>query len=168
MVIKNALDKGRVPVAISGCLLGEKSRHDLGDKSIPEITDALADRFAWVSFCPEMEIGLGAPREKLNLTVTGGPVRLVGEESGIDYTQIMERYALGRIKELAHVCGYIFKSKSPSCGLTDNKGIFSRIVSIHFPEIPVVDEGGLSSAEGRESFMEKVLIYQKGRRLSNV
>ncbi|VAX18268.1 hypothetical protein MNBD_NITROSPINAE02-1049 [hydrothermal vent metagenome] len=167
MVTKGPAGKNRIPVAISGCLLGEKSRYDLSDKSIPSITDALADHFTWVPFCPEMEIGLGAPREKLNLTVTGAEVRLTGDESGIDYTRKMERHAMARVKDLSHVCGYILKSKSPSCGLSGDTGIFSRIVLTRFPGIPMVDEGGLDNDEGRKSFVEKVFIYHRERRLSN-
>lgn len=164
---KESAHGAKIPVAISSCLLGSKSRYDLSDKSIPEITNRLADHFLWVSFCPEMKIGLGAPREKLNLIVKGNEKRIIGDESGIDYTHKMAHSIVTRMDELDNVCGYIFKSKSPSCGISGDTGIFSEFVSKRFPKMPMTDENELSNNGGMESFIEKVFAYHRGEHLSN-
>ena len=109
----------RIKVGVSSCLLGEKVRWDGDHKRDETVKKLLWKFFEWVPTCPEVEIGMGIPRETVQLTGNPRAPRMVGKTTGTDWTQRMTRYADKRSRELAKmdVCGYIFKSKSPSCGI---------------------------------------------------
>src|SRR2546423_1752383 len=110
---------GPIRVGISMCLLGERVRYDGGHKLDRFLTDVLAKYVEFVPVCPEVEIGLGTPREPIHLVEVAGEIRLRGVESDIDHTTAMRRYARRRVDELAKLdlCGYILKKDSPSCGM---------------------------------------------------
>ncbi|MCB1163531.1 DUF523 domain-containing protein, partial [bacterium] len=57
----------RMPVGVSTCLLGENVRYDGGHKRSRFLTNVLDPYVRWVSVCPEFELGLGIPREPLQL-----------------------------------------------------------------------------------------------------
>src|SRR5918994_7519218 len=71
-------------VGISACLLGEKVRYDGGDKRHGLLLDVLGRRVMWVPVCPEVEIGMGTPREPVQLVRRAGGVRLLTTHTGID------------------------------------------------------------------------------------
>ena len=56
-----------IRIGISTCLLGEKVRFDGGHKHDRYLTHTLGEYFQWVPVCPEVELGLGTPRETLRL-----------------------------------------------------------------------------------------------------
>src|SRR5580692_3199182 len=76
----------RPRVGVSSCLLGEEVRFDGGHKRFRFLTDELGLYVDWVPYCPEMEIGLGAPREPIRLTADG---RLVNRSGTADHTVAM-------------------------------------------------------------------------------
>ena len=96
-------------VGVSSCLLGEEVRFNGGHKRYRFLTDVLAPYVDWVPYCPEMEIGLGTPREPIRLTAAG---RLVNRGGTADHTAAMAALPLP-----ADLDGYVFKAKSPSCGI---------------------------------------------------
>ncbi len=96
-------------VGVSSCLLGEEVRFNGGHKRYRFLTDELAPYVDWVPYCPEMEIGLGTPREAIRLTAAG---RLVNRGGTADHTGAMAALPLP-----ADLDGYVFKAKSPSCGI---------------------------------------------------
>src|SRR5512146_2137694 len=121
-----------ISIGISSCLLGQKVRYDGGHKRDEFIVDTLGRYVEWVPVCPELEMGLGVPREPIHLIANDSPdarrfrpsrrdapIRLVGVKSGVDHTAAMEKYAKRRLDALEKMdlCGYILKKDSPSCGL---------------------------------------------------
>jgi uncharacterized protein YbbK (DUF523 family)/uncharacterized protein YbgA (DUF1722 family) len=108
-----------VRVGISRCLLGERVRYDGGHKHDPFLTETLARYVEFVPVCPEVEVGMGTPREPIRLVELGGEIRLRGVRSDIDHTAEMRRYARRRARELAacNLSGFVLKKDSPSCGM---------------------------------------------------
>ena len=108
-------------IGISSCLLGEAVRHDGGHKRDAYLVETLGPLVEWVPVCPEVEVGLGTPREPIRLVrdaSRSGGVRLVSR-SGKQLTARMQRFARGRLRALARagLSGYILKKDSPSCGM---------------------------------------------------
>jgi len=168
-----------VKIGVSECLLGEKVRYDGGHKLDRFIRDTLGQFVEYVPVCPEVECGLSAPREPMRLAGNPESPRLVTIHSGIDHTDRMRRWGEGRLRELAdrNLCGYIFKSRSPSCGIERIKvydaagrviaaagaGIWARMVMDRFPLLPAEDEGRLHDPALRERFIERVFVYHRWR-----
>jgi len=166
----------KIKIGISSCLLGEKVRYDGGHKLDRYITDTLGQFFEWVPVCPEVEYGLSVPREEMHLMGNLGSPRLVTIHTGIDHTEGMLKWAKKKLKELEkeELCGFIFKSKSPSSGIGGVKvytfsgvpsqkgvGIFGGAFIQYFPLIPVIDEGRLHDPNLRENFIERVFVYKR-------
>ena len=170
-------------IGISSCLLGEIVRYDGGHKRDPYLVETLGRLVEWVPVCPEVEAGLGTPREPIRLVRdsgrTGG-VRLVSR-SGARLTGRMERYARGRLRSLAKadLSGYILKKDSPSCGMErvkvwngdgqaaerNGRGIFAAELVRQYPNLPVEEEGRLHDPVLRENFFERVFAYRRLRAL---
>ncbi len=166
----------RIRIGVSSCLLGNKVRYDGNHRRDPYIADVLGRFFEFVPVCPEVECDMGVPREPIHLVGDPQNPRLVGRESGIDHTERMHTWATARLEALARrgLCGFIFKSKSPSSGMTrvkvhgeDGKvrrtgvGIFARRFMERFPLLPVEEESGLYDIERRENFIERVFIMHR-------
>ncbi|MBN2433095.1 MAG: DUF1722 domain-containing protein [Acidobacteria bacterium] len=170
----------KIRIGISSCLLGEKVRFDGQHKWDRYITGTLGQFFEWVPVCPEVEYGLPIPRETLRLVGDPQAPRLMTGKTKIDHTDGMLRWADGRLQELSKndLSGFIFKSKSPSSGMSGIKvyraedgmpigrgtGIFAGAFMRRFPLIPVIDEGRLHDLNLRENFIEKVFVYHSWQR----
>ncbi|NWF52308.1 MAG: DUF523 domain-containing protein [Nitrospirae bacterium] len=170
----------KIKIGISSCLLGEKVRYDGGHKLDRYITETLGMYFEWVPVCPEVEYGLPVPREEMHLVGDPETPRLVTVHTGVDHTIGMLKWAEKKIKELAYenLCGFIFKSKSPSSGIGGVKvytptgipgskgvGIFGGTFIRHFPLIPVTDDVRLQDPILREDFIEMVFVYKRWKKL---
>jgi uncharacterized protein YbgA (DUF1722 family)/uncharacterized protein YbbK (DUF523 family) len=168
----------KIKLGISTCLLGEKVRFDGGHKWDRFLTDTLGKYVVYVPVCPEVECGFGIPREAFRLVGDPQNPRLVTSRTNIDHTDRMVQWAQKRVAELEkeNLCGYIFKSGSPSSGLERVKvydrnnvpaktgvGIFSRIFMEHFPLLPVEDEGRLNDPKLRENFIERIFTLRRWR-----
>jgi uncharacterized protein YbgA (DUF1722 family)/uncharacterized protein YbbK (DUF523 family) len=168
----------KIKLGVSACLLGKKVRYDGGHKRDRFITDILSRYVEYVPVCPEVECGLGTPRETLRLVGDPASPSLVTTKTNLDHTSRMLRYARKRIAELRKedLCGFIFKSKSPSSGMERvkvynekgipvNKGIglFARVFMERFPLIPVEDEGRLHDPKLRENFIESIFTLKRWR-----
>ncbi|MCK4572963.1 MAG: DUF523 domain-containing protein, partial [candidate division Zixibacteria bacterium] len=106
-------------IGISSCLLGREVRYDAGHKHDRYLTDILGRHVRFVPVCPEIEVGMGVPREAVQLEGVPESPRMIGTQTGIDWTVRMTRYAKRRVrqKDIADLCGFILKSRSPSCGM---------------------------------------------------
>jgi uncharacterized protein YbgA (DUF1722 family)/uncharacterized protein YbbK (DUF523 family) len=168
----------KMRLGISACLLGENVRYDGGHKRDRFLTDTLGQYIEYVPVCPEMECGLGVPRESMHLEGDPDSPRLVTTHSKQDMTDRMVKWARKRVEELEKndLCGFIFKSNSPSSGMervrvynekgTSIKkgvGIFARIFMDLFPLLPVEDEGRLHDPELRENFIERIFTLKMWR-----
>lgn len=164
---------------MSSCLLGRKVRYDGQHKRSAFLVDVLGPFVEWVPVCPELELGLGVPREPIRLVGTPSAPRLVAERSGVDHTEAMQRYAHARVRELEalELSGWVTKKDSPSCGLErvrvhtgrggpprrDGVGMFVRVLREELPLLPIEEEGRLEDPALRESFLESIFAYARWR-----
>lgn len=169
-----------IRVGVSACLLGQPTRYDGGHKHDRYLTDTLGRFFTFVPVCPEVESGLPVPREAMRLVGDPERPRLVGVQSGQDFTERLETFSARRVEELAgeDLLGFIFKSKSPSSGMARVKvygekgspvikgvGLFARAFMARFPLTPVEEEGRLNDPGLRENFIERVFALARLREL---
>ena len=172
--------KTTIRLGISQCLLGDKVRYDGGHKLDRFLTDTLGNYVEYVPVCPEVECGFGVPRESLRLVGDPKAPRLVTSRTKEDYTERMLAWARRRVVELERedLCGYIFKSNSPSSGMErvrvynekgmpvkSGVGIFARAFMEHFPLLPVEEEGRLHDPKLRENFIECIFVFKRWREL---
>ncbi len=168
----------KIKLGISACLLGEKVRHDSGHKLDRFLRDTLGQWVQYVPVCPEVECGLPTPREAMRLVGDSENPRLVTNNAGIDYTEKMKAWGAERLKELEKedLCGFILKSRSPSCGIKRIKvynvrgkpvkkgvGLWARMFIDHFPLLPVEDESRLHNPVLRENFIERIFVFRRWR-----
>jgi len=166
-------------LGVSACLLGEKVRHDGGHKRDASLLATLGRVATWVPVCPEMAIGLGTPREPVNLVETRRGVRMIATESRTDHSDAMRRWARAHLDELARLDlhGFVLKSKSPSCGVfgvklhdargrvlhADARGLFAHELIERFARMPVEEEERLRDPKIRAAFVRRVRAYAAGR-----
>jgi uncharacterized protein YbgA (DUF1722 family)/uncharacterized protein YbbK (DUF523 family) len=166
----------KIKLGVSSCLLGERVRYDGGDKRDRFLTDTLGAYVDWVLVCPEVESGLSVPREAMHLVGDVEAPRLVTIRTGVDHTSRMRQWAKKKVTSLAaeDLCGFVFKSRSPSSGMRGVKiyspegipistgsGIFAKAFQDRFPLLPVEDEGRLHNPGLRENFIERVFVYKR-------
>ena len=173
--------RNRPRVGISRCLLGDAVRYDGGHKRDSRLVEALGPYVEWVSVCPEVEVGMGTPREPIHLVSAGegvtppdASVRLIAVRSGVDWTGPMREWSRRRVRELARLglCGYVLKADSPSCGLRDvqvthgglvtstGRGLFAQALVDGIPDLPVEEETHLHDQRACENFLERVFAYR--------
>jgi len=170
----------KVRLGISTCLLGENVRYDGGHKRDRFIIETLGQFVEFVPVCPEVECGLPVPRESMHLEGNPESPRLVTTRTKIDHTERMVNWAGKRVRELKKekLCGFIFKSNSPSSGMERVKiynqdgmaqktgvGMFARAFMDHFPLIPIEEDGRLHDIRLRENFIERIFALKRWREL---
>src|SRR3954463_11912079 len=169
-----------IRVGISACLLGDEVRYDGGHKRDAFLTTVLGPLVEWVKVCPEVECGMGTPREAMRLVDEDGRIRMLTVRTAVDHTARMTAYARRRVAELTdeNLSGYVLKKDSPSCGMTRVKlyqgagaptrtgvGLFARALLERHPDLPVEEEGRLNDSRIRENFVERVFAYRRLRDL---
>ncbi len=169
-------DATKIRIGISSCLLGKKVRFDAGHKHDRYVTDVLGPFVKFVPVCPEIEVGMGVPREAVRLVGDAENPRMVGNRSEEDWTERMNSYASRRVKrkDLAELSGFILKNRSPTCGMERVKvyvshghsqrkgtGLFAAALLSQFPDLPIEEEGRLTDAELRENFVERIFAYRR-------
>ncbi|MCP4579800.1 MAG: DUF523 and DUF1722 domain-containing protein [Deltaproteobacteria bacterium] len=170
----------KIRLGVSMCLPGESVRYDGGHARDPYVTETLGQYMAFVPVCPEMEAGLGLPREPIRLEGDPDSPRVKTINTRKDLTETMSTWAQLRVRELEkeELCGFIFKSKSPSCGMERVKvhtekgmpvkkgvGVFAKAFMEHFPLIPVEEDGRLHDPQLRENFIERIFTLKRWRQL---
>ena len=169
-----------IRIGVSACLLGQEVRYDGGHKRDPFLVETFGRYVEWVHVCPEVEVGLGTPRDPIRLERDGKGVRLVNPKTGTDLTRKMRTYATRRVAALGgqNFCGYILKKDSPSCGMErvrvydgkgvpsrNGRGLFAEALLRRCPNLPVEEEGRLNGPRLRENFVERVFAYRRLRSL---
>ncbi|OGW52855.1 MAG: hypothetical protein A2Z46_07855 [Nitrospirae bacterium RBG_19FT_COMBO_55_12] len=162
----------KIKLGISSCLLGENVRYDGGNKLDQYLMDTFGHIVEWAPFCPEVEAGLFVPREPMQLVREARGTRLITIETKQDRTDILTRWAERKLKQLEQegIRGFVFKARSPSCGVRDAElfssagtsigiraGLFSEAFMIRFPSLPVEDEERLRDPGIKEKFLERIL-----------
>lgn len=164
-------------VGISSCLLGNEVRYDGGHKLLPLLKEQLGGLFTFLPLCPEDECGLGTPREPMSLVRTESGIRLIANCSKRDFTESLEQWIDATRKSFKdkNLCGFILKTKSPSCGLGNVKlfnqeglilsdtfnGLFATALQESCPHLPIVEEGSLLDRARLDAFIEAVFSYQQ-------
>ena len=171
-------DQVKPRIGVSACLLGQRVRYDGSDKRQPWTDAELAERVEWLPVCPEVELGLGVPRETIQLEPGPSGIALLATQTRRDLTKAMREWAAARVEDLAAggLDGYIFKARSPSCGLGSARvigsnqtrdGLFAEAMRERFPELPLTDEEAISDAHGIERFL-RLAEAHRDRRLSHL
>ena len=163
-------------LGISACLLGQKVRFDGSHKREPFLIELFRKFVEWIPICPEVEVGMGVPRESVRLVGALTNPSMIAEKSGKDWTEAMNRFAAKRMREITenHLSGYVFKKNSPSCGMErvrvynskgmpvrQGRGLFAAALMNHWPLLPVEEEGRLNDLKLRGNFIERVFAYHR-------
>jgi len=173
-------------ILVSSCLLGNNVRYD-GQNTLDRwLTDQLGKHFELVPICPELLMGMGVPREPVNLILDqAGIVHMVSIKSKIDYTEKAHQVSEQIASEYAHqIFGMILQKKSPSCGVErvklynekdehmfnlknseKNRGLFAVHMMENFPMIPIIDSGRLYDNGEKENFLRQVMCYFRFKEL---
>lgn len=163
-------------LGISSCLTGNKVRYDGGHQYDRFSVEILGKHVEYIPVCPEAGCGLSIPREAMRLVATADGVRLLTRKTQIDITPQMLEWTDKQLEFLAQkpLCGFIFKSKSPSSGMTRVKiyseqglpvssgsGIFADAFMKRFPYLPVEEEGRLTDDGLRHSFLVRIFTMNR-------
>ena len=172
------MEQPRIKLGVSTCLTGQPVRYDGGHKLDRFLIHTLGQYVDYVPVCPETECGLSVPREAMRLTGDPSSPRLITINTGVDLTDQMVTWAEKRLTELADedLCGFVFKSRSPSSGMErvkvynsegmpvkNGRGIFAGMFMDRFPLIPAEDEGRLNDPLLRENFIERIFTLKRWR-----
>jgi len=170
----------KIRLGISSCLMGENVRYDGGHKLDRFLRDELGRYVDFVPVCPEVECGLSIPREAMRLVGEPADPRLLTRNTLIDHTDRMMKWTAKRLRELEKedLRGFVFKSRSPSSGMTGVKvfgetgtrirkgsGLFARAFMDRFRVLPVEDDSRLRDAGLRENFIERIFTYDRWRKM---
>jgi len=176
MTLNHSHTPEKIKIGISSCLLGNVVRYDAKHKRDDLIVEILLPDYELVAFCPEVAIGMGVPRPPMHLVrKPDGRVHALDiQDHQLDFTERLGAYAHQVCdSQLTGICGYIFKTKSPSCGLDsvkihtqnrdvesrDGKGIFAAVVQKKLPDLPVIDEQMFRNTNCRNAFLQQVKRY---------
>lgn len=166
-----AISNTKPLVGVSQCLLGDAVRYDGKSKANQIILEQLTAVFNLVAVCPEVEAGLSIPRPPVQLTGSIQNPKLTGrDDPTIDVTDIMQRYCETKPAELKHLAGFIFKSRSPSCGLNStpvfidgkcvtetSRGIFAKKLCANYPGLTVIEDIELENKTTLDNFIQSII-----------
>jgi uncharacterized protein YbgA (DUF1722 family)/uncharacterized protein YbbK (DUF523 family) len=170
----------RPRVVVSKCIEFDRCRYN-GLMISSEVVTSLKPHIEPIPICPEVEIGLGIPRDPVRIVSAEGTLKLLQPETGGDFTKNMMGFASGFLKSLRDVDGFILKSRSPSCGLKEVKiyptvdpgpaiakgnGFFGQAVLDAFPMVAIEDEGRLRNFRIREHFLSRLFTHARFRTVS--
>jgi uncharacterized protein YbgA (DUF1722 family)/uncharacterized protein YbbK (DUF523 family) len=169
--------RDRPTILISRCLEFDACRYD-GQKIPDDFVRLLKKYVHFLTVCPEVEIGLGTPRDTIRIEKHGDQNELIQPKTGRNLSGVMHAFANERVEKLPEIDGVILKAKSPSCGLkgipvykgtgkTQEKtsGFFAAKVKDRFGKFALEDEGRLNNARIREHFLTKLFTVWSFRTL---
>lgn len=162
-------------IVVSKCLGFEACRYN-GQIKKNDFVSSLKPYVDFITVCPEVEIGLGIPREPICVVSNKDGIELIQTSSGINLTEKMNDFSATFLSNLPPINGFILKGKSPSCGIRDCKiyvgkekasrvekgsGLFAGALLKKFPNTPTEDEGRLTNYKIREHFLIKLFTFFK-------
>lgn len=134
----------------------------------------------FIPICPEVELGLGVPRDPVRLVDLNGKEELIQPATGKILTQDMENFSQKFLESLPPIDGFILKNRSPSCGIknirvyngikdsrprNDGVGLFAAAVQSKYPYLAIEDEGRLNNFRIRENFLTKLFLLSEFRKI---
>ena len=169
----NAVAENRISLGVSSCLLGHKVRYDGDDKLNAIIEKDICTQFHCIPLCPEYAVGLGVPRNPVQLVQTNDSIHVLSvSDRSLNITALLQQYADFVSTALPQLSGYIFKARSPSCGLTDTpihdsnhreigtgRGMYAGQITHRNNALPVIDEIQLADPARRREFIRRVQSY---------
>ena len=168
--------KTKMKIAVSDCLLGTNCNYSAGHNKDDFIFSELGKFVEFIPFCPEI-LMLGTPRETIRLVKIEGNECVIGNVTGKDYTEELTKISkklIENIMQHGDICGFIFKSKSPSCGIERVKlysiknnslepyttaGVMAKMAMEHYPSLPIEDNNRLIDSWLRENFVMQLFAY---------
>ncbi|MDD1678311.1 MAG: DUF523 and DUF1722 domain-containing protein [Methanomicrobiales archaeon] len=168
-------------ILVSRCIEFEACRYN-GAMISSETVKKLQNIAEMYPVCPEMEIGLGVPREPIRLVEKGDMARLIQPATGRDITEEMHTFAEWFLKSLPPLDGFILKDRSPSCGLKNvpiyggigesepkirGNGLFAQEIVSRFPLIPLANERDLTGNRLRGHFLTQIYTIAEFRAVRN-
>lgn len=170
---------GRPRVVLSKCLELEACRYN-AQTIRSSVVRLLEPYVELVATCPEVEIGLGVPRDPIRLVHASHEDRrrLVQPSTGRDLTKRMTSFSHRFADATNDIDGLLLKSRSPSCGIKDVKlyagedgpvtgkgaGMFAAIMMERLPGVAIEDEGRLTNAELRHHYLTRIFASVALRR----
>ena len=160
-------------VVVSKCITFAPVRWD-SSIIASDFVEELKPHVNFIPICPEMEIGLGVPRNPIRIVFVNGENRLMQPSTGIDFTEKMNTFADSFLNSLKEVDGFILKSGSPSSGFKNVKvypkleksasiakgpGFFGKAVLQKFPYLAIEDERRLLNPRIKEHFLTKLFTF---------
>ncbi len=142
-----------------------------------DFVNKLKEFVEFIDLCPELDIGLGVPRQRIIIVWEQQSKRLIQPDTGRDLTEEMRQYTNQVLQDLKDIDGILLKSKSPSCGVGSAKmyykgaviqktdGFFAEASKNYFSELPIVDEGKLKDRDTRFHFLTRIFAYTDLREL---
>ncbi len=168
------------PIVVTSKCLGFDSCRYNGDMISAPFVQQLADHVHYLTVCPEVEIGLGTPRDPVRVVAGDAGWRLIQPTTRLDLTQRMAVFSQSYLDSLAAVDGFILKSRSPSCALKDTQihpsiekggvvgmgsGLFAQAVLERFRHVAIEDEDRLTNPGIREHFLTQLFVRARFRTL---
>lgn len=163
-------------LGVSSCLLGHRVRYDGNHRLDSFVLEELGACFDLLPICPEVAIGMGVPRPPIRLVLEAEGIHARGvDDPALDVTAELSAFALRTATSLGHLCGYVFKARSPSCGVgstpvwmpdgrsRQGSGLFSAALREALPLLPVVEDEDLRNPALRRDFLERVYAYEHRR-----
>ncbi len=157
-------------LVLSACLDLQPVRYN-GEIVRDEFVVKLRQYCQIIPVCPEVGIGLGVPRSKIHVYIENGDYRVFQPATGRDLTEKLLEFSHTFLESLPQVDGFLLKSKSPSCGVSNTKvykdrdakefygkgkGIFAMEVLKAYGDLPVEDEGRLHNHQIRDTFLSYI------------
>jgi uncharacterized protein YbgA (DUF1722 family)/uncharacterized protein YbbK (DUF523 family) len=164
-------------VVVSKCITFEPVRWN-GQIIASDFVEKLKPYVDFVPICPEVEIGLGVPRDPIRIVLVNGEKRLLQPATGLDFTEKMKSFSESFLNSLNAVDCFILKSGSPSSGFKNVKvypsiekvssiaksvGFFGGAVLQKFPNLAIEDERRLLNPRIREHFLTKIFTLASFR-----
>ena len=166
----NNLNYLRPRIAISKCLEFEACRYD-GQMIKNKFIKNLKKFIDFIPVCPEVEIGMGIPRDTIRIIKNNKERLLFQPETGNDFSKKMDLYSKKFLNNLDDIDGFILKTDSPSCGVYSAKiypkkfnsppdsrgaGFFAEQVLSLYPNHPIEEEKRLNNIFIREHFYTSI------------
>tara|TARA_B100001113_G_scaffold346363_1_gene337169 strand:- start:84 stop:1031 length:948 start_codon:yes stop_codon:yes gene_type:complete len=168
-------------IIISKCLEFDACRYD-GQLINNNHINKLKPFIDFIPVCPEVEIGMGTPRETIKIVENKNETLLYQSATKKDFNDKMNSFSKKYLNNVENIDGFILKSKSPSCGYKSAKiypkknnasalkkgdGIFTRNILSKFPNHPIEEEKRLNNIHIREHFLTCIFTVADFKTVNN-
>ncbi|WP_292469385.1 DUF523 and DUF1722 domain-containing protein [Methanolobus sp.] len=166
-------------VLVSRCLEFDSVRYN-GQLVRSQIVRDMIPYVDFIKVCPEVDIGMGVPRNPLRIIKKDGKYRLIQQKTGEDFTEKMNTFSVKFLGDLGDIDGFIFKGLSPSVGLDDVKvyskmsmspviertaGLFAKYVIAKYPGNPMEENERLRNLHIRHHFLTQLYTFTTFRQV---